>query len=143
MLAPLVDVDANPRQPGFKPTKAGSKIPNPPRSQRSGSADCRSPFSVSTTGSPCYTATSTTPNNNMLHAPTSKLPRKSTPTQSACSKSYTYGSKPVKPHSSLPRDRGGLRSPATTVPLSAVSCSDEHRVDSADEAGLSKEFSST
>ncbi|KAJ4988826.1 hypothetical protein SVAN01_05633 [Stagonosporopsis vannaccii] len=115
MSAPLVDIDANPRQPGFKPTKAGSKIPNPPRAQRSGTTDRRSIFSVSTTGSPCYTAISTNPNNIMSHAPTSKLPRKSTPTQSTFSKSYTYGSKPVMLCSSLPQARGGLKTSATTV----------------------------
>ncbi|KAJ4404498.1 hypothetical protein N0V91_005842 [Didymella pomorum] len=91
MSTPLIDIDANPRQPGFNPTKMGSKIPSPPKFQRTGSAGRRAPLSVSTTGSPYYITMPMYAKAVVLPTPTSKLPRKLTPTQSAFSKSYTYG----------------------------------------------------
>lgn len=120
MSTPLIDVDANPRQPGFKPVKEGSKIPSPPKFQRVGSTGRRSPFSVSTTGSPCYTAMPTHPKVVVSPTPTSKLPRKSTPTQSAFSNSYTYGSRSATPRTSLPRARNSQKPAAIAVPPSSV-----------------------
>lgn len=115
MSTPLVDIDANARHAGFRTTKEGSKIPSPPKIQRSGSTDRRSPFSVSTTGSPCYTAMPTGSKAVVSPTPMSKLPRKSTPTQSTFSKSYTYGSRPTTPLSSVPRSRGGLKQSAIAI----------------------------
>jgi hypothetical protein len=120
MSTPLSDIDVNPRQPGFKPLKMGSKIPSPPKFQRTGSTDLRSPFSVSTTGSPCYIATPTDTKAVVSPTPTSKLPRKSTPTQGAFSKSYTYGSKHATPRTNLPRSRNWQKPAAIVVPPSSV-----------------------
>lgn len=120
MSTPLIDVDANPRQPDFKPVKEGSKIPSPPKFQRVGNTGRRSPFSVSTTGSPCYTAMPTHPKAVVSPTPTSKLPCKSTPTQGAFSKSYMYGSRSATPRTSLPRARNSQKPAAIAVPLSSV-----------------------
>lgn len=127
MATPLIDIDANPRQPGFKSTKIGSKIPSPPKFQRTGSAGRRAPFSVSTTGSPCYVATPTDAKAVVSPTPTSRLPRKSTPTQSAFSKSYTYGSRPATPHANLPRSRNWQKRAAIAVPSSSVCSPIKHR----------------
>ncbi|XPS79879.1 hypothetical protein M3J09_011849 [Ascochyta lentis] len=119
MSTPLVDIDANPRQPGFRAIKDGSKISSPPKFQQSDGTSRRSPFSVSTTGSPCYTVMPPTTKVVVSPTPTSRLPRKSTPsqTQSAFSKSYTYGTMPATPRSSVPRFRGGLKHSAIAVPI--------------------------
>ncbi|UPX13173.1 uncharacterized protein EKO05_0003697 [Ascochyta rabiei] len=119
MSKPLVDVDANPRQPGFRAIKDSSKIPSPPQFQRSSRTGGRSPFSVSTTGSPCYTVMPQATEVVVSPTPTSRLPRKSTPTQSAFSKSYTYGTGHETPRSSLSRSRAGLKQSAIAVPLSS------------------------
>ncbi|KAF3041708.1 hypothetical protein E8E12_006374 [Didymella heteroderae] len=116
MSTPLIDISANPRQPDFNPTKVGSKIPSPPKYQRTGSTGRRNPFSVSTTGSPCYIATPMDAKAVIMPMPTSKLPRKSTPTQSAYSKSYTYGIRPVTTHASLPQSRNWQKPAAIVVP---------------------------
>ncbi|KAF1926227.1 uncharacterized protein M421DRAFT_94085 [Didymella exigua CBS 183.55] len=121
MSIPLVDIDANPRQPGFKPSKMSSKIPSPSKFQRTGSTCRRNPFSVGPTGSPCCTATPTDTKVVISPTPTSKLPRNQTPTQSTFSKSYTYGSRPTIPRTSLPRSRNLQKPAAITVPLSSGS----------------------
>ncbi|KAF3036364.1 hypothetical protein E8E11_002900 [Didymella keratinophila] len=125
MSTPLIDIDANSRQSGFKPTKMGSKIPSPPKFQRTDSADRCAPLSVSTTGSPSYIAMPTDATAVVSLTPISKLPRKLTPSQSAFSKSYMYGSRPATPHTSLPRPRNWQKPAAsssnstkTTPPLS-------------------------
>ena len=120
MSTPLVDIDANPRQPGFKPSKQGTKIPSAPKFQQSGSTGRRGPFSVSTTGSPSYTAMPTATKTVMSPTPTSKLPRKSTSTKSAFSKSYTYGSMPATPRTSSLRARGGPKPSVIAVPVISV-----------------------
>ncbi|KAJ4375554.1 hypothetical protein N0V86_007087 [Didymella sp. IMI 355093] len=53
--------------------------------------------------------------------PTSKLPRKSTPTQSAFSKSCTYGSRRATPRTNLPRSRNWQKPAAIIVPPSSGS----------------------
>ena len=128
MSTPLVDIDANLRQPGFKPTTQDSKIPSPPKFQRTASTGRHSPFSVNTTGSPSYIAMPTTARTIVSPTPTFMLPRKSTPTQSAFSKSYTYGSWPATPRSSLPRARGGHKPSAIAVPTSVSSFAQEDSI---------------
>lgn len=115
MSTPLVDIDANPRQPGFRSTKEGSKIPGPFKVQQVGGKDRSSPFSVSSTGSPCYNAVPTTSKAVVSSTSASRLPRKSTPVQNSFSRSYTYGSKSTTPRSSLPRCRDGLKQSASTA----------------------------
>ncbi|KAJ4333550.1 hypothetical protein N0V95_009395 [Ascochyta clinopodiicola] len=121
MSTPLIDIDANPQQPGFRAIKDGSKIPSPPKFQRPGRTSGRSPFSVSITGSPCYTVMPPATKVVASPTPTSRLPRKSTPTQGAFSKSYTYGTGPATPRSSLSRSRAVLEQSAIAVPLSSDS----------------------
>lgn len=117
MSTPLVDINANPRQPGFK---QGSKIPSPPEFQRSGSKGGRSPFSVSATGSPCNIAVPPPSKAVMSPTPTSKLPRKSTPTQSTFSRSYTYGCRSATLRTSLSQSQGGHKQSAIPAPPSSV-----------------------
>ncbi|KAJ8114072.1 hypothetical protein OPT61_g3951 [Boeremia exigua] len=109
MSAPLVDIDANPRQPALRLTEEGSKIPSLTKAPRSGSASRRSPFSVSTTGSPCYTALSVTTKAVMSPAHMSRLPRKSTPTQNTASRYHTDSSRLEVPRLSLPRAQDNHR----------------------------------
>jgi hypothetical protein len=122
MSIPLVDIDANPRQSGFKPTEEVSKIPSPPNTRLSGSASRRNPFSVSSTGSPRYVAMPALykPVTSSTSTPTSKLPRKSTPTQSAYSKNYTYSSRPVALRKSLSRSPDRQKRPALATPSRSV-----------------------
>lgn len=128
MSTPLIDIDANSRQPGYKPPKMGSKIPSPPKFRRTGSPGRHAPFSVSTAGSPSYIAMPTNGKAVFSPTPTSKLPRKSTPTQSAFSKSYTYRSRPTTPHESLKRPRSRQKPAAIVVPSSSVCWPMEHRL---------------
>jgi hypothetical protein len=128
MSTPLIDIDANPRQPGFKSTKMGSKIPSPPKFQRTGSAGRRAPVSVRTAGSPSYVAIHTDGKAVVSPTPTSKLPRKSTPTQSAFSESYTYGSRPAALHASLPQSRNSQKPAAIVVPPGSVRWPIEHMI---------------
>jgi hypothetical protein len=143
MSMSLVDIDANSRQPGFKPSKQGSMIPGAPKFQQSGSTGRRSPFSVSMTGSPSYTAMPTATKTVMSPTPASKLPRKSTPTQSAFSKSYTYGSRSTMLRTSLPRAREGLKPSATAVPANSVCIHLQRRITATNLTELCQDLSST
>lgn len=76
MSSPLLDVDANARNKASKPGQK-SRIPNPTPANHSGSAGRRSPFTVSSTGSPRYIGLSP-PLRALVSPPVaSKLPRTS------------------------------------------------------------------
>ena len=123
MSAPLVDVDANPRQARIKPSKDGSKIPSPPKWPRGFVADRRNLFSVSATGSPCYTANSSPKRTAISPTPVSRLPRKLTPTQSAFSKSYTFSNKTAIPHTGASSTHGNDQLIDVSPPPNPVSLS--------------------
>lgn len=120
MPTPLIGVDANPRQPGFRPTKLESKIPSPPKFQRTGSTDRHSAFSVSGTVSPCYNAMPIDAQAVVMPRLTSKLPRKSAATQSVFSRSHSSGSGSETPRESLSQFCNWQKPATAVVPLGSV-----------------------
>lgn len=135
MSSPLVEVDTNPQQTSSKLNKDGSRIPSPPKRPRGGSSDRRSPFSVSATGSPCYTAIPLTTRTVISPAPVSRLPRKSTPTQSAFSKSYTYGDRSTIPRIGVSSAHGDQNLIAVSTPPNSVCLSSQTKADQTNKAG--------
>jgi hypothetical protein len=114
MPPPLLDIDANPRQAGFRSTPP-SKIPSPPKAQR----DRRSPFSASTAGSPRYTAMSVS-SKTTVTPKTSKIPRRSTPTLVTPPSGNTKSRDNSAQYQRLPSSNAMQKSPATSSSLNSV-----------------------
>jgi hypothetical protein len=114
MPPPLLDIDANPRQAGFRSTPP-SKIPSPPKAQR----DRRSPFSASTAGSPRYTAMSVS-SKTTVTPKTSKIPRRSTPTLVTPPSGNTKSRNSSAQYQRLPSSNAMRKSPTTSSSLNSV-----------------------
>ena len=121
MSTPLLNVDTNPRQARITISKDGSKIPNPPKWPRGLVADRRNIFSVSATGSPCYTTIPSPTRTTISPTPVSRLPRKLTPTQGATSKSCESSTKTVIPHTGASSTRGNDQLIDVSAPPNSVS----------------------
>ncbi|KAF2681017.1 hypothetical protein K458DRAFT_392251 [Lentithecium fluviatile CBS 122367] len=76
MLRPLVDIDANSRQPGVKPSQLPAKTRSPVAPPSKGSEHRRSPFRVSASGSPRYLTHTPSPMAGLSPTAGSKIPRK-------------------------------------------------------------------